>query len=259
MAFPLRSLGQRKRWSPLGRPVRSRREAGRFRGQKVSWASSPPQMSAPKRSPELEPRSPRKKLMAPGLLRLRLTICASGLRFSRWGACGCSWKEVSLLWSTQCKALAVFWGRERKGVKRANRSEEGQGQERTENEPEGERDCKREERAGIAAGTVAGWGHHSAWLLLSSHALLRCPGIRFTPNRKAAGLTFVLAVPLLVPWGGASWAVWVCRWMQDLWATLEMTSGQGNTQIHFPLFRLAFRVWVGNWKIWVRISILISR
>ena len=47
-------------------------------------------------------------------------------------------------------------------MKRANRSEEGQGQERTENEPEGERDCKREERAGIAAGTVAGWGHHSA-------------------------------------------------------------------------------------------------
>ena len=45
----------------------------------------------------------------------------------------------------------------KEGVKRANRSEEGQGQERTENEPEGERDCKREERAGIVAGAVAGW------------------------------------------------------------------------------------------------------
>ena len=44
-------------------------------------------------------------------------------------------------------------------MKRANRSEEGQGQERTENEPEGERDCKREERAGISAGaTGAGLG-----------------------------------------------------------------------------------------------------
>ena len=42
-------------------------------------------------------------------------------------------------------------------MKRANRFEEGQGQERTENEPEGERDCKREERAGILAGAVAGW------------------------------------------------------------------------------------------------------
>ena len=42
-------------------------------------------------------------------------------------------------------------------MKRANRSEEGQGQERTENEPEGERDCKREE-ASITAGAVAGLG-----------------------------------------------------------------------------------------------------
>jgi len=44
-------------------------------------------------------------------------------------------------------------------VKRANRSEEDQGQERTKNEPEGERDCKREEPAGIAAGAMgAGLG-----------------------------------------------------------------------------------------------------
>lgn len=45
-----------------------------------------------------------------------------------------------------------------KDVKRANRSEEGQGEERTENEPEGERDFTREERAAIAAGAVAGLG-----------------------------------------------------------------------------------------------------
>ena len=44
-------------------------------------------------------------------------------------------------------------------MKRANRSEEDQGQERTKNEPEGERDCKREEPAGIAAGAMgAGLG-----------------------------------------------------------------------------------------------------
>ena len=49
-----------------------------------------------------------------------------------------------------------------KDVKRANRSEEGQGQERTENEPEGERDFTREERAAISAGPSLGWGDHSA-------------------------------------------------------------------------------------------------
>ena len=44
-------------------------------------------------------------------------------------------------------------------MKRANRFEEDQGQERTKNEPEGERDCKREEPAGIAAGAMgAGLG-----------------------------------------------------------------------------------------------------
>ena len=79
-------------------------------------------------------------------------------------------------------------------MKRANRSEEGQGQERTENEPEGERDCKREERAGITVGAVAGLGRSQRLTLARSHALLRCPGIRFTPNHKAAGLAFVLAV-----------------------------------------------------------------
>ena len=55
------------------------------------------QDSAARRSPELEPRGPRKKLMASGLLCLPPTICASGHRFSRWPACGCSWKEISLL------------------------------------------------------------------------------------------------------------------------------------------------------------------
>ena len=47
-------------------------------------------------------------------------------------------------------------------MKRATRSEEGQGQERTENEPERERDCKREEQAATVAGTDAGWGDHRA-------------------------------------------------------------------------------------------------
>ena len=37
-------------------------------------------------------------------------------------------------------------------------------------------------------------GRSQRLTLARSHALLRCPGIRFTPNRKAAGLAFVLAV-----------------------------------------------------------------
>ena len=44
-------------------------------------------------------------------------------------------------------------------MKRANRSEEGQGQERTEKEPDGERDYKGEEQAGISARAIgAGLG-----------------------------------------------------------------------------------------------------
>ena len=39
-------------------------------------------------------------------------------------------------------------------MKRANRFEEGQGQERTEKEPEGERDYKGEEQAGISARAI---------------------------------------------------------------------------------------------------------
>ena len=52
------------------------------------------------------------------------------------------------------------------------------------------------ERSGLLSrrGPSLGWGDHSAWLWRSSHAFLRCRGIPFTPNRKAAGLAFVLAV-----------------------------------------------------------------
>ena len=56
-----------------------------------------------------------------------------------------------------------------------------------------ERDWKGEERAGTAVGDVAGLGHRSASLRSHAHPLLRCTGIRFTPNCKAAGLAFVLA------------------------------------------------------------------
>ena len=56
-----------------------------------------------------------------------------------------------------------------------------------------ERNWKGEERAGTAVGAVAGLGHRSASFRSRAHPLLRCPGIRFTPNCKAAGLAFVLA------------------------------------------------------------------
>ena len=56
-----------------------------------------------------------------------------------------------------------------------------------------ERDWKGEGRAGTAVGAVAGLGHRSASLRSHAHPLLGCPGIRFTPNCKAAGLAFVLA------------------------------------------------------------------
>lgn len=48
-----------------------------------------------------------------------------------------------------------------KDVKRASRSEEGHLQERTENEPEGERDFT---RSGLLSrrGPSLGWGDHSA-------------------------------------------------------------------------------------------------
>ena len=81
--------------------VHSRGEAVRFRGQKVPEGSPPrvaaipPLMPAPRRRPELDPRGARRKLMAPGLLCLYPTICTSGHRFNRWGACDCRWKKIT--------------------------------------------------------------------------------------------------------------------------------------------------------------------
>ena len=75
----------------------------------------------------------------------------------------------------------------------AKTSEEGEEQERTQNEPE--------ERKGLE-GRGEGWyrGGSRRWVGASQRLiqepcppLLRCPGIRFTPNCKAAGLAFVLA------------------------------------------------------------------
>lgn len=77
-----------------------------------------------------------------------------------------------------------------KDVKRASRSEEGHRQERTENEPEGERDFTREERAAIAAGAVAGLGRSQRLTLAQLPRFPEVSGNPLTPNRKAAGLAF---------------------------------------------------------------------
>ena len=50
------------------------------------------------------------------------------------------------------------------------------------------------ERSGqVLRRAVARLGRPQRLTASRSHPLLRCPGTRFTPNRKAAGLAFVLA------------------------------------------------------------------
>ena len=65
------------------------------------------------------------------------------------------------------------------------------------------------ERSGqVLRRAVARLGRPQRLTASSSHPLLRCPGTRFTPNRKAAGLAFVLTkFPLRVPCGVVRWVV----------------------------------------------------
>ena len=113
-----------------------------------------------------------------------------------------------------------------------------------------ERDWKAGERAGTAVGAIAGLGHHSASLRSCAHPLLRCPGIRFTPNCKAAGLAFVLAFSFACSMrkgevGGVGLQVNArpMGYLRDDWWNKE------THKFTFPFAGWVFRVWVGNWKI----------
>ena len=84
--------------------------------------SSPASDAAPGDSPSLsrggpprEAERPMGSVMPPCLLWLYSTTCAAGQRFSRWGPCGRSWKEIG---SNEEKWKA---GRTRKGMNETKR------------------------------------------------------------------------------------------------------------------------------------------
>ena len=191
-------------------------------------------MPAPKRRPELEPRGPRRKLLAPGVCSPFIwPFCASGQRFSACGPCGYSWKEISLSWPTQRLYLSLdfgkrkVWGQRKHPRKDKSRIEQRMSQKR-------ERGWKGEEWAGTTVEPPLGWGiaapHSGAVPTLYW-------GVRESSSPQIAKLlTWHLFwhFPLPVAWGRARWTVWVCRWMQDLWATLEWLVGKETHKFTFP-------------------------